>query len=85
METAQKQTDVQKTAPAGMAWISGRQKPFYNPRLIKKGKNKGKVKVTYLRSHNNYKTIIISPSSITKTLPPWEGYLWQQGELFQEA
>ncbi len=84
MEPLQTETEApKKAAPAGMAWISGRQKPFYSPRVIKKGKNKGRIEVEYLRSHSVYKKTIINRSSITRTFPPYDSYLWEQKEVLQ--
>ncbi len=81
METQEKATE-EKT-PAGMAWIGGQQKPFYNPRVIKKGKQKGKIEVTYLRSYNFYKTTVIHRKEITKLLPPFDSCLYEQTEILQ--
>jgi hypothetical protein len=34
------------------AWIQGKQRHVYASRIVTKGKNKGKVEVTYLRRFN---------------------------------
>ncbi|MFO7816161.1 MAG: hypothetical protein R6V39_00540 [Desulfovibrionales bacterium] len=82
---AETKTRDQEVSPAGMAWISGRQKPFYSPRIIKKGKNKGRIEVKYLRSHSVYKTKIINRSAITRLFPPFDSYLVDQKAVFQGA
>ena len=75
----------EKAQPAGMAWIGGKQKPFYCPRVIKKGKQKGRIEVRYLRSYNFYKTMRISREDITRLFPPYDLYLGEQKDVVKEA
>jgi len=75
----------EKAQPAGMAWIGGKQKPFYCPRVIKKGKQKGRIEVRYLRSYNFYKTMRISRGDITRLFPPYDLYLGEQKDVVKEA
>ena len=87
MEAAASTEEIsqEKAQPAGMAWIGGKQKPFYNPRIIKKGRQKGKIEVRYLRSYNSYKTRVLSRGDITRLFPPYDLYLGEQKELIKEA
>jgi len=75
----------EKAQPAGMAWIGGKQKPFYCPRIIKKGKRKGKIEVRYLRSYSLYKTMVISRGDITRLFPPYDLYLGEQKDVISDG
>ena len=79
------ETSQEKAQPAGMAWIGGKQKPFYSPRIIKKGKRKGRIEVRYLRSYNFYKTLVISRGDITRLFPPYDLYLGEQKDVISDG
>ncbi len=57
--------DMNNKTPYGMAWIDGRQKPFWDPRKIQRGRNRGMVEVVYLKKHGIYRKIKIPPAHIT--------------------
>jgi hypothetical protein len=56
-----------RSQPSGMAWIFGNQKPFYNPRKIRRGQHQGMIEVEYLAKAEVYRKTIICPKDITDT------------------
>lgn len=59
--------DHKKAKAFGMAWIFGKQKPFYNPRKIRKGKFKGMIEVEYLAKPDVFRKTRIRPADIVTT------------------
>ncbi len=50
----------ERESSAGRAWINNQQRPFYQPRLVRRGKNQGKLEIRYNKSAtNNRKRIFI--------------------------
>ncbi|MDY6903991.1 MAG: hypothetical protein SWH61_04820 [Thermodesulfobacteriota bacterium] len=52
-------------SPYGMAWIDGRQKPFWHPRKIRRGRHRGMIEVVYLKKPGIYRKIRIPAAHIT--------------------